>query len=134
MVGARFQAAGRPLTIVAEYEGHGADDPSGWYYKFDGDNFTHWISAGALPIRFQPLETHMAEQPKLTIHDVLLKINEIRKLTAPPLEGPPPKVVRVDKVLEADALLLDLQERLLDDYGNGPQSETFEGGGGDGAH
>ena len=52
MVGVVLYYGRRKVNIVAEYEGHGADDPSGYYYKLEGDNLTHWISAGALPIRF----------------------------------------------------------------------------------
>jgi len=52
MIGQRFYHGQRGLTIVEEYVGHGPDDPSGYDYKFDDETITHWISAGALPIRF----------------------------------------------------------------------------------
>lgn len=44
----------RSVTIGEAYVGHGPDDPSGYYYTFDDEpnGVTHWISAGALPIRF----------------------------------------------------------------------------------
>lgn len=57
----------------------------------------------------------------MTVHDVLTAINDIRKLTCPPATGET-KTIGIDQVVEADAKLLDLQERLLDDYGDKPQS------------
>lgn len=48
----RLTMNGRPVTILEPYEGHGPDDPPGWYYRFDGEAGTHFISASALPIRF----------------------------------------------------------------------------------
>jgi hypothetical protein len=58
MVGVLLYYGQRKVTIVAEYEGHGPDDPSGYYYKMEGDNITHWISALALSIRFTKEPTH----------------------------------------------------------------------------
>lgn len=61
---------------------------------------------------------------KMTVHQVLTKINEIRKHTSPPGKGE--TVVRgIDQITAADALLLDLQEKLLDDYGDQLQSAAF---------
>lgn len=63
---------------------------------------------------------HMADK-KITLHDILIKINEIRtKYTAPPAGS---EVVRrgIDEITAVDAELLDLQERILDDHGNEPQ-------------
>lgn len=48
---------------------------------------------------------------KMTVLAVLTAINDIRKLTP--------------GLIEADNKLLDLQERLLNDYGNDPQTKTF---------
>jgi hypothetical protein len=49
-------ASDHPLfgaTFYHAYVGHGPDDPSGYDYTFDDQpNVTHWISTGALPIRF----------------------------------------------------------------------------------
>lgn len=57
LMGKRFLCLGRPVTVGESYEGHGPDDPSGYYYQFDDKpGTTHWISAGALPIRFTKLE------------------------------------------------------------------------------
>jgi hypothetical protein len=53
MIGARFTMNGRALTVTGSYDGHGADDPPGWYYRFDDEpDVAHWISARAVPIRF----------------------------------------------------------------------------------
>lgn len=59
-----------------------------------------------------------------TVHDVLTAINDIRKLTSPPITGET-KTIGIDQLIEADNKLLDLQERLLDDYGDKPQSTTL---------
>jgi hypothetical protein len=53
LFGATFYHGRRRLTIGNAYVGHGPDDPSGYDYTFDDQpNVTHWISTGALPIRF----------------------------------------------------------------------------------
>jgi hypothetical protein len=52
MVGTRFYHGQRGLTIVEEFDGERPGDPPGYDYRYDGDTVTHWISAGALPIRF----------------------------------------------------------------------------------
>ena len=61
---------------------------------------------------------------KITVHDVLTRINDIRKLTSPPDLGET-KQIGIDQIVEADGMLLDLQERLLDDYGHDPQTTTL---------
>lgn len=53
---------------------------------------------------------------KMTVHQILEAISDVRKLTSPPDAGET-KTVGIDQVVEADQKLLDLQERLLDDYG-----------------
>lgn len=56
MIGARFTSNDRPLTITGSYDGHGPDDPPGWYYVFDhAPRVTHWIPARAVPMRFKSL-------------------------------------------------------------------------------
>jgi hypothetical protein len=53
LFGATFYYGARRVTIGESYVGHGPDDPSGYYYRFEDEPRTrHWISAGALPIRF----------------------------------------------------------------------------------
>jgi hypothetical protein len=59
--------------------------------------------------------------PKMTALEVLNKINEVRALTSPPGEGET-KEIGIDQITEADAMLLQLQERLLEDYGNSDQA------------
>jgi hypothetical protein len=53
----KYQCNGRPVTIGEPYEGHGPDDPSGWYYTFDDEpHKRHWISTAAMVVRFEPVE------------------------------------------------------------------------------
>lgn len=61
---------------------------------------------------------------KITAHEVLQALNKIRLLTSPPDAGET-KVLDIDTITEADQQLLTLQERLLGDYGNDPQSATL---------
>lgn len=61
----------------------------------------------------------------MTVHEVLTSINDIRSLTCPPSVGEGPKEIGIDQTIEADAKLLALQERLLNDYGKDPQTTTF---------
>lgn len=63
----------------------------------------------------------------ITIYEVLTAINNVRLLTSPPNVGET-KVLDITTIVEADNQLLDLQERIMNDYGDGPQSETFRGG------
>lgn len=49
-------------------------------------------------------------------NDVLVRINEMRKHTAPEVT-----VRGIDEIMTVDALLLDLQEKILDDHGHEPQ-------------
>lgn len=50
--GKRLFVGTREVRITEAYAGHGPDDPSGWYYHYlDSPTITHWVSAGALPIR-----------------------------------------------------------------------------------
>lgn len=62
MIGARFESNGRKLTITASYDGsRGPDDRPGYYYRYDGDNAVHWITASGAAVRFTKLEeTHDA--------------------------------------------------------------------------
>ena len=53
----------------------------------------------------------MSRRQKMTVLAVLTAINDIRKLTP--------------MLAEIDNKLLDLQERLLNDYGNDQQTKTF---------
>jgi hypothetical protein len=53
----KYTCNGRPITIGEAYEGHGRDDPSGWYYSFDDEPGSHWISAAASAVRFEALPT-----------------------------------------------------------------------------
>lgn len=56
MIGGRFTSNGRALTVTGSYDGHGPDDPPGWYYVFDDKPaVTHWIPARAVPMRFKSL-------------------------------------------------------------------------------
>ena len=57
--------------------------------------------------------------PKMTVHEVLTAISAIRNITVKR------QTLTKSELLEVDAKLLDLQERLLDDYGNEPQSTTL---------
>jgi hypothetical protein len=61
---------------------------------------------------------------KMTVHEVLVKINDVRLLTSPPNTGET-KEIGIDQITVADAILLALQERLLNDYGDDPQSTTL---------
>jgi len=60
---------------------------------------------------------------KITAHEILTAISDVRKHTCPPTG----KVVArgIDEIVVADSLLLDLQERILDAYGNEPQDTTL---------
>lgn len=45
---------GRVMSITGCYEGHGPDDPSGYYYVFDDAECpAFWISTSALAVRFR---------------------------------------------------------------------------------
>jgi len=55
----------------------------------------------------------------ITAHEILKQINEARRHTAPP--GTKPKSFSIDDLVEADKILLALQERILDDLGLRPQ-------------
>jgi hypothetical protein len=56
-----YNGAGRAVIVTHSYTGHGADDPSGYYYHYeDMPTSRHWISNGAIGIRFtheKPVET-----------------------------------------------------------------------------
>jgi hypothetical protein len=52
VVGATLYHGTRKVVITGEYNGDSPDDPPGYYYRYDGETKSHWISAGALPIRF----------------------------------------------------------------------------------
>lgn len=60
----------------------------------------------------------------VTVHEVLEAINNIRLLTSPPNIGER-KVLDITTIVEADNQLLDLQERLLRDYGDASQTTTL---------
>jgi fermentation-respiration switch protein FrsA (DUF1100 family) len=48
-----YNSAGRAVIVTHSYTGHGVDDPSGYYYHYeDMPNSRHWISNGAISIRF----------------------------------------------------------------------------------
>lgn len=49
------QCCGRMLTVTDVYEGHGLDAP-GYYYQFDNEPGTRWISTSAAAIRFRKVE------------------------------------------------------------------------------
>lgn len=53
---------------------------------------------------------------KTSAYAVLTALNEIRKITCPPAEGETKKF-DIDNLVEADNKLLELTEKLLDDYG-----------------
>jgi hypothetical protein len=56
-----FNAANRAVIITHSYTGNGNGDPNGYYYHFeDAPNSRHWISAGAVGIRF-------SETPKVEL-------------------------------------------------------------------
>jgi hypothetical protein len=60
----------------------------------------------------------------ITFHDVLTAINEIRRTyTAPPTGAEMAASRRIDVIASVDAMLLDLQERILDAHGDKPQGE-----------
>lgn len=62
--------------------------------------------------------------PRVTLHQVLEAINDARMFTCPPKTGE--SVERgIDQIIAADTILLHIQERLLDAYGNEPQSAAF---------
>lgn len=49
-----YNSAGRAVIVTHSYTGHGVDDPSGYYYHYeDMPNSRHWISNGAIGIRFK---------------------------------------------------------------------------------
>lgn len=66
LMNAKFFWGERALTIGEAYEGHGHDDPPGYYYTFDDEAANgkdrHWISCGALPTRFtkEPMSREQA--------------------------------------------------------------------------
>ena len=59
MVGARFFHGQRGLTIIEEFSSEYPGDPPGYDYRYDNDTVIHWISAGALPIRFTKEPTNV---------------------------------------------------------------------------
>jgi len=58
IIGSRHecQCCGRKLTITDAYEGHGVDDPPGYYYVFDGEPGVRWISCDGAAVRFVKLK------------------------------------------------------------------------------
>lgn len=58
LFGRKFVCNGRLVTVGESYDGHGEDDPPGYYYQFDGEKQSHWISARAVPIRFGNLHAN----------------------------------------------------------------------------
>ena len=58
MTGSRHVAVrdGYEMTITESYEGHGPDDPSGYYYVYDDERVTHWCSTAALAVRFRKID------------------------------------------------------------------------------
>ena len=48
---------GRRLTILSTYEGSDRnDDPSGYYYQFDGERTVHFVSCAGAVARFTKIE------------------------------------------------------------------------------
>lgn len=47
------QCCARMLTVTGVYEGHGPDDPNGYYYEFDNEPQRRWISTSAAAVRFR---------------------------------------------------------------------------------
>lgn len=62
---------------------------------------------------------------QMTAFQIISAVEEMRKLTCPPSEG---KVVErgIDQIVEVDRLLLDLQEKLLDAFGNDSQTAPLK--------
>ena len=56
LIGRRYYSAARQVEIVGSYDGHGRDDPPGYYYKFIGETAVHWISATGAAVRFKKQE------------------------------------------------------------------------------
>lgn len=53
---------GRPIVVVGDYEGHGSDDPHGWYWRYADEKTVHWVSATGFSVRFMTLEQWKARQ------------------------------------------------------------------------
>lgn len=53
---------------------------------------------------------------KISIHQILVRINEARNMTCRERKDPLATIIKVDEIL------LDLQEQILDDYGNESQT------------
>jgi hypothetical protein len=58
----RLYHGARVVLVTESYVGHGPEDPSGYYYHYEGETVRHWISTAALKIRFtdQPLTFEQA--------------------------------------------------------------------------
>jgi hypothetical protein len=49
--------SGRLATVTGSYEAEEPGEKPGYYYQYDGELSTHWVSCTAMPIRFATVKT-----------------------------------------------------------------------------